>query len=1178
MEEDSAESKNKSSLLSFLKAALSPYFTNIDFKILIHQEATVFSINDLIIKKDVLKQFGIPLNLRSGKINSIKLSIENLLTLSPISLSITGVNLEVNSIYLTSEYQSDIFTLRQFLLGKWDQIHNSLLASSAKSFKDKFILNCISNLKLKVKGVKLVILDNTTISADNKKIKKLEVRINEITSNPKTLNEREAFITKLMMNIFKQRGDDNESMNIPDAFISPINIEMSIKGIASVNSKDKKIMINFVMNDPLIINLSKEKIKFLINVSKYITKAHKVQKYWCNRPEITKITSYSEGLNALRYAYKSIRDEYRKKLNKMSQTSYFQNAVNMERYTRSYHNHNFVFHNESENDKNVIRQIEDDLNINTVLHCREYVFVKILKSAKGITEEQKEILLKNHDTLKWLRPPDNPKISTELDIGNKLKHDNILFDSVKGGVDIDVSINLKSILINFVRKVKEDEIKTQMGYYHNMFENVIEAELKKLKKKLTLFKWLEEINEDELKEIILEEMKYNTNYEMENVQSKNLKLPSLANIQRVPQEEIKIPKANLPIIEKKLLKKLIVTIGLTNISTFISKKKNDSADINVSVCSFDFIDHNFLYTIVNLNSGTVLHEILEERLDNENFVLNSSEIKDVICNSIIECFNCNKTRNEILKDNFLCEERDLLNSFEDQFKFIKCKKENFTNKKYLAMIFNNIFVKYSFGKKLLEDFKEKISRCYNKNQSLLHSLDGKNFKSSFVMRIMEKFISTQEHFEESLCDDLNNIFTINYLTLIKYIFTPLLPYFIFENKTMYIFYNNFSRYASIIEQFFRDQKKFLNVKLYSKGLVINPSTSKTQDNTVDVQLETGITINVSNETISELCIVLPSIANGDTEENISVTGNIYDDIMKTNMDVYDNFVHIKDEYFADENVSGEDKEKAYIYKRAKIIEKAYNEMFNINLKIPEVKINIFDNVYFISLGETSSINIIMDDISIQTKDLNDVGKLRESIEKGDDFILKIFCKTHININSFKVYQDNVGLILQTDFSFNIIEPLWKNIYFIEDCLIDIHSNQITITASPMIIKTVSICKNLNYYIKLYESLYGIASTSQLTQRLKNRKSNVSSPNLNQINYFTTYIEQLLSYDERVFPLKYYFINRISSSTFYSVGSSEQDKGIFFNVKVKEKTIFSIHIPLLVYLIGSLCFTRRASCG
>ena len=146
--------RNKDYVIALLKHYLDPYFENIEFDILIHQLGTVFYIKDVQIKKDVLNRLGIPLLLRNGSISEIKISIENLVNLVPIELEVTGINIEVNSIYLTKNYQSDYISIKEQLLKKWETIHKEIFkkVKEKNSFIDNIIIKIqdhqISSIKI----------------------------------------------------------------------------------------------------------------------------------------------------------------------------------------------------------------------------------------------------------------------------------------------------------------------------------------------------------------------------------------------------------------------------------------------------------------------------------------------------------------------------------------------------------------------------------------------------------------------------------------------------------------------------------------------------------------------------------------------------------------------------------------------------------------------------------------------------------------------------------------------------------------------------------------------------------------------------------------------------------------------------------------------------------------------
>lgn len=69
-------------------------------------------------------------------------------------------------------------------------------------------------------------------------------------------------------------------------------------------TKAQKAFTQIYINicNPLKINIAKDKIKYLINMSKYFSKGNKVKKYWLNISEVGKLITYKEGVDILRYA------------------------------------------------------------------------------------------------------------------------------------------------------------------------------------------------------------------------------------------------------------------------------------------------------------------------------------------------------------------------------------------------------------------------------------------------------------------------------------------------------------------------------------------------------------------------------------------------------------------------------------------------------------------------------------------------------------------------------------------------------------------------------------------------------------------------------------------------------------------------------------------------------------
>ena len=1374
--------KNKDYVIALLKQYLDPYFENIEFDILIHQLGTVFYIKDVQIKKDVLNKLGIPLLLRNGSISEIKISIENLVNLVPIELEVSGINIEVNSIYLTKNYQSDYISIKEQLLKKWETIHKEIFkkVKEKNSFIDNFIIKCITELKFKITNFKFVILDNSTIATDNKKIKKLEIKISEISSqktfdetikNEKEKISRKLIITKLASNIYKQKGEDTESINVGDPFIQPMNIVIISSYYISPEKTKKPVDISVKLLNPLIINVSKDKVKFLINLSKYFSKAQKVEKYWQYRPDIGKVSTYKEGIDVLKYAFNSVKDELKRKQKIASDTYWFQDAINIERYFQFYKGTQLLLDsNSSKTTISELKNIESKMSIGNILHCREFLFNKLVEEYKQkIPNLSKLTNIYDNNLNKWLIFSRWTK-RIEEEISEKIDADSIILNCINGdSIDqiLKVKIEISLIIVNINRKVKSEiqgphEMAEQIKYYHSMYIESTTDEFNGVtdyqgecdpqinqSSMLNIFQWIKRFEkesgndtnkdkEDFLKEAIIEEMKQIANSEMDNnhsnlntnnnmnteeennsnddftyLRASNLSstqkeepkssflIPSLgrnqflnmndttnnvqgnkvfrqrisslkrkfstsiqnnSNIYQQPSPQrsgntLRNNKTNTfsqkdsyeelkEIYSKKIMKKIMMSIVFTNITLNLSKMRNDSLSLEAKVLSFNILDHNFSFSVANADNSSLLLSLFEKRFNDESFQIENMTFQNeqeafetVILNYILDCLNYNKIRNQILNEFFMKEEGEFLNQFEYQFKFNNFNLTNNKNNTLLVNIFTNVLVKFLYQKNMLENLLKLIYQRLDKKNTIRSLLtpDESNLKSSFIMRIAAKAISHFYSFEKTslntidmikeneerhsnntntntiqsstgffqsnisnvfnhqLQEDLACVFKIIYINIAQYIFTPLISYFIFENKTADILYKNLSSYSRILKKrnFIKpiSTTNLVDVKMCKKGLFF---IDEDKNNYINVNIGGEMHINLSNETIAELSLMIPKMTSQEDTSDCFCSGNIYEDLKITYMDVYDEFLNLKNEYFSvykDDSSSGmksnSENEIIYFNQRKDLISKYEKNNFKVSVNINTININIFDKVFFISTGNCSSINLRLNNIIISNEKINKIPitelkdfKLnKKQNQMNPELLLQLFTLTKIQVNSISVMIDLKELLLETDVTIDIISALWNNIYFIPNLLVDIHSNNIIIHLSPILFKAVTSIENFRFFRTLYKKKYRIASLSLLTRQLRKPKSKSNSADLNQVCEYTKNIEKLLCYDENVFPLKFYFINRISNSIFYSVGSRIKEKqGILIHVKLdspKSKKIFSIHIPLLIYNMRKALFYEKA---
>ncbi len=1322
--------KTKSNILSsYFKNLLSPYFMNIEFDISFHQLGTIFYIKELELKQDLLKKLGIPLNLDVKKITEIKLSINDLLSLGPMQLEIQGINIEVSSIYLSKFYQNDYINIKENILKNWQKVHQIFkkVKKEKNSFIENFILNCFSFLKISIKNLRIAIVENSEQNKDKKKIKKFEVKINEIISSYSANNnqDNEDFqkskkllydynlkenitiinriikVEKFSLNIFNQTVDDYESMNVQDPFLQPINFD--IRFIHNLQPDfTKKEQVNFIninIEDPIIINISKEKIFFLTNLQKFFERTSKIKKYWIYRPENPKV-NFNDYVDWLKYAFKSVREEYRRKLKKYHNSYYFKDAINIERYSNCYKNFRVLEENNSNFKNDILKNIEKHMNVENILHAREYIFNELFKINNNNIENFNNINpYYEYKLNKWLTF-NNLTNRIEEEILEEVNKSKILLNLINGNPnDTIIKFNLKInlIIVNFNRKLqnnfenKEIEIVEQMKYYYEMFENNLIHDFNDIKKnfsneKIHFLDWINYLENENNKNInnhncilesINEEIKlrqnskniqenlnnnsfikieyqnqtintdnsniiYNDNiYKNEtNLYKKNF-IPSLSLNQEIVNTQTdnqndnsssKIEQKNNDYFEffnkiktssfnyeglfeefsKKTLKKIIISLVITNISLDLTIKRNESFSLNIKVLSFNLIDHNFNYIISNNNNANLLKNISTKKFFQENFDIieypfqNEEEaLNGIIINYLLDTLNDEKIRSKILTENFLNEELHFLKEVEYNFKFLfyKVMKTDF-NINYYYDIFCNVVFRFLFKKNIIENFIQLVIKNFPENIDikLLLTNDFSNFKSSFIMRLIDKFFSF--HFNEinqikdnkmkinldknviindniSINSEIllnnnnnnNKIFNIqnkyyNYLidqikedlilitkilikNLIQYIFSPLICYFAFENKAYQHLYNNLNKYTQIVKKGYicKDNNYFINLNVKKNG-INNIGLYEKNENKIDIELKRVIDINLSNETLAELIIIIPSLKNNDNNTSINCSGNIYDDLKMTYMDLYDNFLNLKndffqlfnDDHFNEENDMNIDYENDYIMKKKDLIMNIKKNKLDINLSINNININIYDKFFFISSGMNSIISIEISDIIINNKvidnfPINKIFNLKFNYSSFDPFdLLELLENFQIDVNSIKIKIDKKFNVLETDLKINIIKSIWENIFFLPNVCLDINSNKIIISVAPTLIKSFNLIENLNKYRILYENKYKIKNKNKFNKSFNLKKKNKKTANINQIMSYINEIKKLLDYDESFFILKYYFIYRMKNAIYYSIGN------------------------------------------
>ena len=141
--------------------------------------------------------------------------------------------------------------------------------------------------------------------------------------------------------------------------------------------------------------------------------------------------------------------------------------------------------------------------------------------------------------------------------------------------------------------------------------------------------------------------------------------------------------------------------------------------------------------------------------------------------------------------------------------------------------------------------------------------------------------------------------------------------------------------------------------MYKKGLFF---IDEDKNNYINVNIGGEMYINVSNETIAELSLMIPKMISQEDTTECFCSGNIYEDLKITYMDVYDEFLNLKNEYFSvyknDTPSSSSMKynsenELIYFNQRKDLISKYEVQNFKVSVNINNININLFDKVQLI---------------------------------------------------------------------------------------------------------------------------------------------------------------------------------------------------------------------------------------
>ena len=138
------EKENTKLLERILKEYSGEYLENIDFDydLVFGKETIQFTAKEVEFRRDLLKKFGRPLELSTGKIKTIKLKVKSLISLKNFSLEISDLELNIETIHINKDYKKNFFLYRQKILNEWENKHKKIFNSMTKnSLLESFIVD-----------------------------------------------------------------------------------------------------------------------------------------------------------------------------------------------------------------------------------------------------------------------------------------------------------------------------------------------------------------------------------------------------------------------------------------------------------------------------------------------------------------------------------------------------------------------------------------------------------------------------------------------------------------------------------------------------------------------------------------------------------------------------------------------------------------------------------------------------------------------------------------------------------------------------------------------------------------------------------------------------------------------------------------------------------------------------
>ena len=664
--------------------------------------------------------------------------------------------------------------------------------------------------------------------------------------------------------------------------------------------------------------------------------------------------------------------------------------------------------------------------------------------------------------------------------------------------------------------------------------------------------------------------------------------------------------------EKKVLfNKTLFSVFLFTTNLKYTTKRNEQTDIFADIFYFHIIDHNFTYITMNKGilsnngKGISIDKIIKNQIlsdDKNKHYFSSFEIGEIpekidesLIYYLVDIIKDQKCRETILK--YYSEENNFFYLYEDSFGFKKCetKGQGLTS---LKNHYSKIVIDYLIKKNIFSDVKQQIldvlaNKLKRKIEKFTEEEKNEILKKTLV-KAFEDYINPdnkklyeqgiQEKFIQTMISDLNSMFEITSIFLIKEIICCLYSFHINDNNFSKLLSDHIKRIGDVAGVIPK-KEQFLNFSIHKKGREYPNYIMKTKDDLVEdtevsddgpnsivkIEINRDINMKITNELIAEFQLIFPEISQ---HEKYTYVGNILNDLTQSYLSIFDDFRQLRAKFGVFKDVEkkykngvnqNEPVEILYLDNLTKHLKELSNAQHELTVEMEKdkkIQIFIYDKIFFLDNQAFSSFGLVLQGIKIQSQLLKKIPLPME--EKNSEYhkiplpenydmnkICKMLFSTTASIETIEVVVDDCEPIIKTDIQINETISLMKNSLFIPDIIIDAHTNNLEFNIYPCLVKMMKNAGNIAYFQDLYMSKI---KKKVIQSKYVDSKAQIVKNNFDRfIRNLNIFFKDKCSYepesnDSKLKNLEFYLEKRNNIILMYSIGhSSDENKGITVNV-------------------------------